>query len=509
MIGISIYADSIRAIKGNIKSQELKIAKSSFYALKKGDIVQGKIKNSENIKNVILAIKEDLKIEKNDEVYLTLPDGISVLCSYPTKEAVYEKSDFLDKYPQMKKNNRLDVLTVENDYFENKLNERLKPIPCVYVSNLDIEKYIEIFNDCEITLANIETNAVTSMRRIEKETTDNFLFVDIEYDYSTIVLKTKKYGSFMYVVSDIGNRELIKEEYDQQGVLVNYTPSKNHINNLIKKIGLVIEYLKNQVNVDFDINSFDKIIFPNKDYNCVIEEFVEYFSGKQIITIEKLTPIGVNEKTLNKVDLINFGLLENEINLFYNPMEALLGTQISKMGKTNLSSINLLSEEEKNIFNIEKTKKKISNILLGVCAIVGVYGFITITYNGLHLYLTSPDASKVDDNLKQEYEKAKKDKKEIESNIIKYNTVAELKKESSPLLDHIVAVKPIDTKISVLEINQGAKKITIEGFTTNPNDMNNFLAKVKEHYLLDKAQITTSESKNSVMAFQIVAPINM
>ena len=228
--------------------------------------------------------------------------------------------------------------------------------------------------------------------------------------------------------------------------------------------------------------------------------------------LEKKSVITYYREKIKKIKNINFkkiGLEEIDLNLFYTSMEALLIKCLRKNSPKRIPRVNLLSKAENESFKTEKNKKKITQILMSVIALVGLYSFSTIFYNTTNLMLNAPEASKVDDKLKKEYEQAKKDKKDIEGNIIKYNTIGELRKTTSPFIDHVVASKPQDTKISTLEINQTAKKIVIEGFSINPNDMNTFLAKIKEHYLLDKAQITTTETKNGQNAFQIIAPINI
>ena len=77
VLSISIFADSIRVIKGSITKQELNIKNAKFYPLKKGDIVQGKLKNKDNFKKIILEIKSDFKLSKSNEIYLAVPNGLT------------------------------------------------------------------------------------------------------------------------------------------------------------------------------------------------------------------------------------------------------------------------------------------------------------------------------------------------------------------------------------------------------------------------------------------------
>ena len=92
---------------------------------------------------------------------------------------------------------------------------------------------------------------------------------------------------------------------------------------------------------------------------------------------------------------------------------------------------------------------------------------------------------------------------------MKYNTVAAHKNNVAPYVDKVVQNKPENVYISKMDINlkDKSKRLVLECSTNSTDASMEFLQNLKKDDSFKDAQITNTQSKENLIAFQINVPM--
>ena len=525
MIGISIYADSVRAVRIQKQGKTLNLKDTHIEPLYENTIVQGKIVDVDSFSEVIIKVKEALMITDTEEVYLSIPNGDIDLSKKIIQGDVRDLSRVAEQIPKKINNkvNETHFLRVSGSYkvsladkfedafeaearrMEQKLEGKEEVVSFVtqktvsYVSILqeEIDKYLKIFNSCRMNVVSIEPMAVTALRYLKNEVNEPFMIIDIGFDYTSLIMYSEKNGAMLFNVPNVGTATF--EEYENEDSI---EPIIN--NHKVMELSQKILFAKNLYKsraIDENGSDIETIVFLNNDCDYVVEKIEADNLDAEVLSAQEVLPIGVSTKKYKG----NY----NEIYLYHIAIEA-VKTGNSKISDVNPTlgplELNILPQKAKENVVYNKVKDYVtkgSKVLCGV-ALIAFVGTAVVNFSSLYRI---KDNGQVSPELKAQYEDTKKQNDKMKTNIEKLNTIAKNKHELSGIVDEIITAKNENVYITSMNLSYLGRKIIVECMTSDTTAPDMYLQSLKAFNNFKDAQILSRQSKDGKTAFQIAVSL--
>ena len=102
MIGLSFYSNSIRAVRLKKGKKGFVIEQVANAPLYEGDIVQGRIKNSDSVVEALNELKEELKLKDDEEVFVSIPNAVAKIDSIVVETFDFRSFSFSELFESPK-----------------------------------------------------------------------------------------------------------------------------------------------------------------------------------------------------------------------------------------------------------------------------------------------------------------------------------------------------------------------------------------------------------------------
>ena len=508
MIGISIHSNSIRAVRIT-KGKKSSVKQYYVAPLYDGDIVQGKIKNKEGFVEALEEIRQAMRINSDEEVFVGFPDATVKIGSFSIPSILHGKEDIINAVPIMGNRNsfQIEILFVSGDYkiYTNPENEEefqmMKTISYCAVPQKIIEEYAEIISSCKLNLVTLEPNALALFRYLQNKVDEPFIILETEYDYTSYLVFSDKNGALKLTSSDLGIKNLLTYEFSEEGEITDSTINFNALTRFSNRVKLVEEYYKKNALLPDDAN-IQNIVFLNTEQDFLIDKIQEdYASMINICSSEDIFPDGISSKGQVPEDYYNYFIAM--VIAMNDKADVFSSNKINPLVEANFAPTYCIEDS-----SYKNMKRKVSMALTSLVAISTIYLFGNVAVNLQEIY-SKADAEKVTPELHQKYEEAQKQEKVMKDNIMKYNTVAAHKDNVAPYIDKIVQSKPESVYIAKLDLNlkDKSKRLVLECSTNNTDSSMEFLQNLKNDNDFKEAQITSTQSKDNIIAFQINVPM--
>ena len=521
MIGLSFYSNSIRAVRLKKGKKGFVIEQVANAPLYEGDIVQGRIKNSDSVVEALNELKEELKLKDDEEVFVSIPNAVAKIDSIVVENDVTEKIDILDRIPLLgdKKSFDIDIAYVSGSYriplpvdettpTDNDGNfieqyKLMKTVSYCAVPKKVITDYSSILTENGFTVIMIEPKALPIVRYIRDDATQPFALVDIEYDFSSYVIFSERNGLMLMNSPETGSNSLINIEYNEEtGEVVNQTVYHENLLKICQRVKMAEEYYKENKMSESD-TTINQILFLDNEYDFVIQEMMDIYPNIDVLSAEGMLPTEVSEKFGKNVDT-------SELNFYYIAMVTGINRLTDSIEeKNNFIEANLAPVDCVQNAQYLTLRKKILIALMSLATLSGLY-MAGVVGNNFMKINAKQDAGKVNQELKQKYDDTKKQEATMKENIVKYNTIANNKFAVAPIIDTIVVNKP--QNVSLTAINYGmkgkTKRVIIECLAEGSSAPLEFLNALKGQPGFDSAEILNQQTRANKTAFQINVPIN-
>ena len=527
MIGISICEDNVKAVRLS-KNKKQYIIKQCYSApLYEGDIIQGKLINKESLTQALVDIKNNMKINDSEEVYVGIPNGTSKMESLVVDYSITSEEAIVNNIPFMgnKSNFKFFIPFVSGNYKvidldkteEQENDEKKEPqtklrksVSYCAISNKAINDFADIFTSIQLNVVSMENNALAQVRYLKSETASPFMIIDMEYDYTSFIIFSEKFGLFILNSNECGTNKLINYEYDEEGNAVDSSVNHRATVTLANMAKLTEKYYMEANSKSFGLTdetinekSMKQIVFLNNDFPFVMDEVTEEFSNISIVSAQDVLPNNVSNK-------IKLDIMPDDLYAYYTSMVLVMNSKSRVANFDNYNEnieANLIPLECVENSNYHNLKRKVTFGLMGLTALSAIYMLSTVGVNLKDVY-SNKDAEKVTPELKAKYEDAKKQEENMKFNILKYNVVSSNRKIVSPLVDTITATKPDDVFFTSINFNYKQKRIILECFTNNKMSAEQYLQSLKQNKEFADAQILSSQTRDNTTAFQINVPID-
>lgn len=508
MIGISIHADSIRAVRIT-KGKKCNVKQYYAAPLYDGDIIQGKIRNKEGFIEALEDIRQSMRIGSDEEVFIGIPDATAKIGSFSIPSSIQAKEDIINSVPIIGNRNsfQIEILFVSGDYkiYTNPENEEefqmMKTISYCAVPQKIIGEYAEVISSTGFNIVTLEPNGLALFRYLQNKVDEPFIILETEYDYTSYLMFSDKNGALKLTSSDLGIKNLLSYEVSEDGEITDSTINFNALTRFSNRIKLVEEYYKKNAlsPEDADISS---IVFLNTEKDFLVDKIQEdYTSTINVCSSESIFPDNVSSKGQMPEDYYNYFIAM--VIAMNDGLDVFASKRINPLVEANFAPSYCVEDS-----SYKNMKKKVSMVLTSLVAISAIYLLGNVGINLQEIY-SKADAEKVTPELQSKYEEAQKQEKVMKDNIMKYNTVAAHKNNVAPYVDKVVQSKPENVYISKMDINlkDKSKRLVLECSTNSTDASMEFLQNLKKDDSFKDAQITNTQSKENLIAFQINVPM--
>ena len=520
MIGLSFYSNSIRAVRLKKGKKVFTVEQVANVPLYEGDIVQGRIKNRDSVIEALNELKEELKLIEDEEVFVSIPNAVAKIDSIVVENNVTEKTDIIDRIPMLgdKKSFDIDITYVSGSYriplpvddstptdSDGNFVEQyklMKTISYCAVPKKVITDYSSILTEAGFTIIMIEPKALPIIRYIRDDATQPFALVDVEYDFSSYVIFSERNGIMLMNSPETGSNSLLNIEYNEEtGEVVNQTVYHENLLKICQRIKMAEEYYKAN-KMSEDDTTINQILFLDNEYDFIVQEMMEMYPDIDVLSAEGMLPTEVSGKFGKNVDTSELGFyyiaMVTAINRLSNDIEA----------KNNFIEVNLAPADCIQTSQYLSMRKKIIITLMGLATLSGIYMAGVVGHNFMQIN-KNHDAGKVNQELKQKYDEAKKQEATMKENIVKYNTIANNKFAVAPIIDTIVVNKPQNVSLTAINfsIKGKTKRVIVECLAEGSSAPLEFLNALKEQSGFESAEILNQQTKANKTAFQINVPI--
>lgn len=530
MVGIAIYADSIRAVRLSKVKKQYILKADALVELYEDTIVQGRLRNAEAFMEALRELKDKMKIGEDEEVFVGLPNGISTIRNVSMEGGGTPNPSLIDDIPIMGNNKipfDIEIPFISGDYRvgapyaeedfdpddpnansdeakqENQEFQIMRTVSYCIIKHAFIEEYTNAFTTCGFNIVSMEPNAVAIARYLRDEATQPFIVVDIEYDYTSFIMFSEKHGLYMLNSQNTGDREIISYEYDEEGNIIDQNLNFIRISEICKRIRLTENYYIENAMTQEDAY-INQIIFLNRNFNFVIDEVIKEFQGIEVLSAQDMIPASISQNSIPSK------ILDNNLYLFYIPMMIAMNNGTSAFSTNSFDrdvEMNIVPKQCREEATYKRIKNKIMTGMIALAGVAGVFLLGTVGWNLQNIY-SNPDAAKVNAELRQKYEDAKKQSTIMKENILKYNTIAVNKYSATPIVDMIISSKPKDVSIVNMDINFKKDRAIMSCVTNTKSSQNDYLQELKANDVLQDAQILNSKTKGNVTAFQVSIPLS-
>lgn len=521
MIGISIHADSIRAVRLTKSRKQFVVKDCYMKDLFEGDIIQGRLVNADSFQEALLDIKTQLDISDTEEIHIGLPDGVFKIDNAKYHSDVYSKEQFLSEIqllgnknsfnidfpfisPNVKVELKQDYETAERDEEGNVIPKygSFKKVSYIAIQKEDLQNYVDVFTRAELNIVSIEPNAIAIAKYLKDDASQPFLVLNIEYDYTSMIVFSEEDGVFLLNASDLGSKYLTNVEYDEFDEPVNVSINNRNLKQLSNRIKLAIEYYEGS-SIFKEGNSVKQLVVMNEQYPFIEDILERDFPELESLSAHDMLPEGISTKFGKNVNY-------EDLFLYYIAMVVAMNKN-ENVFKNNSAErkigVNILPNSAQATANYKRVKVLTTKVMSVLAGLAGLYFVGTLGINGLSYYQVSGDGETVTEKKRSQYEDAKKQNTTMKENIVKYNTVSAHKHNMSPIIDKLIANKPASVRFSNINMSYKSKKAVIECVSEDMISPNELLDAIRQNQELAQAQILSTQTKNGKVAFQIVVPL--
>ncbi len=538
MIGLSIHSDAIRAVR--LKSSGGKFFLKSYneVQLLENTVANGELVDTDAFLDSLEALKEDMDIGPDEDVYVGLPNGIFKIDSFYVKaegltvnsllDKAYETGvdrSFLVRFLYMSGEYRVDSevfarhgLTQEQiqKRVEQQMNAQaeggeepqqkfvmVRTVSYAAAMKSKIDAYCDAFEKAHLRVCTLEPEAVARIRYLIGDASQPFLSVDMEYDYASFIGFSERRGMFLLNASGIGFDNMFISRQDADGNEVDAL-NRTSVGKFLGFANLAIDFFNDNVLIgEKDIR---QIIFFDGSVGALIDETESEFGSIEVLQADSMIPVDLSEKKLDQ-------MISDDFYLYYLPIVLCGNKDVPFRVSDDVDrgiEANFLSEQAKDAALFGRIQQWLKKGSAGVAGAAFVYCLAIVGVNMANivnagfLQATPPE-------VVEKYEDAKKKGDELKENIARYNAIAKHREVFVPVMDSIMAARPNDVYIMNFTLSGKAgrtRKVVLECMTSNPDGPSKFLDGIVKVPGLGKARILSQQVKDGKTAVQIVVPLS-